>query len=140
MFYRTFGTVLSLSQRQTLRLSQSFESNEQAKRRVERTQRKIQNGSKRKKDHVRDLSNINFHKENCIHQVNSYNENDEINFSALVRKCSLRNSNGILPKNAGQIVKEILLSMDCDLSRSANCHLDSEFRIREKKKESRFHD
>ena len=77
MFYRTFGTTLSLSQRQTLRLSQSFESYEQAKSRVEVTQRKIQNGSKRKKDHVGDISKFNFDEESCIHEVNSYNENDE---------------------------------------------------------------
>ena len=134
MFYRNFGTTLSLSQRQTLRLSQSFESYEQAKSRVEVTQRKIQNGSKRKKDHVGDISKFNFDEESCIHEVNSYNENDEINFSALARKYNLKSSNGILPTNAGQIVKEILLSMDCDLSRFSNCHPDSEFHIRRKKR------
>ena len=90
--------------------------------------------SKRKKDHVRDISKFNFDKENCIHEVNSYNENDEINFSALARKYNLKNSNGILPKNAGQIVKEILLSMDFDLSRFTNCHPYFEFRIRRKKR------
>ena len=134
MFHRTFGTTLSLSKRQTLRLNQSSESYEQAKSRVEVTQRKIQNGSKRKKDHVGDISKFNFDKENCIHEVNSYNENDEINFSALARKYNLKNSNGILPKNAGQIVKEILLSIDCDLSRFTNCHPNSEFRITGKKR------
>ena len=134
MLFRTFGTTLSLSQRQTLRLSQSFESYEQAKSRVEVTLGKIQNGSKRKKDHVGDILKFNFVKENCIHEVNSYNENDEISFSALARKYNLKNSNGILPKNPGQIVKEILLSIDCDLSRFTNCHPDSEFRIRRKKK------
>ena len=93
MFYWTFGTTLSLSQHQTLQLSQSFESYKQAKRRAETTQKKIENGSKRKK--IRDLSNCNFDKENCIHEVNSYTENDEVNFSALGRKCNFRNSNGI---------------------------------------------
>ena len=83
-----------------------------AKRRVEVTQRNIQNGGKRKKDHLGDLSDFNFDKENCIHEVNSYNENDEINFSALARKYNLRNSNQILPKNASETVKESLLSKD----------------------------
>ena len=50
---------------------------EQAKSRVEVTQRKIQNESKRKKDHVGDISKFNFDEESCIHEVNSYNENDE---------------------------------------------------------------
>ena len=110
-----------LSQRQTLSLSQSFESYEQAKSRAEVTQRKIQNGNKRKKDHIGDISKFN--------EVNSYNENNKINISALARKYNLKNSNGILPKNADQIVKETLLSMDCDLSRFTNCHPDSEFCI-----------
>ena len=121
MFYRSFGTTLLLSQRQTLWLRQRFESYEQGKNRAEVTQRNIQNGSKRKKDHIGDISKFN--------EVNSYNENNEINISALARKYNLKNSNGILPKNADQIAKETLLSMDCDLSRFTNCHPDSEFRI-----------
>ena len=121
MFYRSFRTTSLLSQRQTLSLSQSFESYEQAKSRAEVTQRKIQNGNKRKKDHIGDISKFN--------EVNSYNENNKINISALARKYNLKNSNGILPNNADQIVKETLLSMDCDLSRFTNCHPDSEFRI-----------
>ena len=88
----------------------------------------------KQKDHVRDVSKFNFDKENYIHVVNSYNENNEINFSALARKYNLKSSNRILPKNAGQIVKEIFLSMDCDLSRFTNCHPDSEFPIRRKKR------
>ena len=95
---------------------------------------KQKNTKWKQKDHVRDVSKFNFDKENYIHVVNSYNENDELNFSALARKYNLKSSNGILPKNAGQIVKEIFLSMDCHLSRFTNCHPDSEFRIKRKKR------
>ena len=74
-------------------------------------------GQKRKKDHVGNLSNYNFEKENCFQEVNSYSNDADINFTDLGKRHHLEDFKKNFPINAGQIVKKFLNEMNCDLSR-----------------------
>ena len=117
LYSRLYGTTKSLKQRQNERLCQSFEPFPEAKRRVEETKRKILIGQKRKKDHVGNLNNYNFDKENCFEEVNAYSNDADINFTDLGKRFHLEDVNKKFPNNAGQIVKKFLTEMNCDLSR-----------------------
>lgn len=114
VLFRAYGVTLSLSCRQKLRMTSSFETKEQAK---QRTENKIKKGVKRKLDHVGKYDSYTCDFEDCCNEVNNYSDDHIINYSDLARKFNLKNSFGNLPKNGGQILKEMLNSQGLDLSR-----------------------
>ena len=128
-FNRLYGTKISLKLRQELRMKQYFESREDAQKRVDVEQSKQASGLKRKKDHVGNISNYTFDQENCINEIDSYDNDHNINFSGLASRHHLKNSHGNLPDNGGQVLKEILLQMNYDFSRFTSIK-ESVIRIR----------
>ena len=104
---RTFGTELSLSKRNKIRMAEYFETPEQCKDRTFKDMEKVDSGKKRKKNHV--ASHIlPWNEEECIEMVRSYPEGYKINFSELARCYGVKNNNSECPKNGGQIVKMFL--------------------------------
>ena len=62
-------------------------------------------------------------------------DNDIINWSELARRYQVKNKNGELAKNGGQIVQEYLMAQDVDVERFKKRKADSDGnRIRKKKK------
>ena len=72
---RTFGTDISFSKRNKIRMLESFETKEECE--------KIATGKKSKKDHVG--TNTSWDQETCVNLVESYPDGYKINFSELAR-------------------------------------------------------
>ena len=79
---------------------------------------------KRKHDHIGDLSNYNWDKEECIREVSQYPENFKINYTALANKYEVKNKQMVKVRNGGQVIKQFLIKNDvdtrkfCELSQS----------------------
>ena len=103
---RTFGTDISFAKTNKLRMLESFETKEGCRKRTNDDIEKIATGKKSKKDHVG--TNTSWDQETCVNLVESYPDGYEINFSVLARDCAVKNKENEVPKNGGQIVKEML--------------------------------
>ena len=113
---RSYGTEMSLAKRNTIRMLESFEPRDECVKRSMIDREMVATGQKHKKDHVG--HNISWDRERCINIVNSYPDGYKINFAALARECNVKDKENIkVPGNAGQIVKEMLLDRNIDLSR-----------------------
>ena len=111
---KTFGTELSLSKRNKSRMVEFFETPQQCKERSFKEREKVESEKERKKVHV--PSNIPpWNEDECLQTVRSYPEGYNINFSDLARQFGIKNSNGEVQKNAGQIVKGFLEENGIDL-------------------------
>ena len=129
---RTFGTELSLSKRNKIRIIESFETQEQCRKRTNNDLEKIAAGKKCKKDHVG--TNTSFNEDACINIVESYPDGYEINFSELARTCLVKNKENEVPNNGGQIVKEMLKRKNINLSRFSDKHYSDDNYRRKKRK------
>ena len=115
---RTYGTELSLSKRNKIRMIECFETKAQCNERNKINMEKIATGKKRKKDHVG--SSWTWNKDECISVLNSYPDGHNLNFSELARLSNVRGKNDGVPLNGGQILSKILKLDNIDLSRFAN--------------------
>ena len=79
----TFGTELSLSKRNKIRMTEYFETSEQCKEQTFKDMKKIE--KKTQKNHVA-LHTLPWNEEECLEMVRSYPEANKINFSELVSK------------------------------------------------------
>ena len=132
--FRSYGTTQSLALRQLIRLKRSFEPYQDAKLRTEMDRQKIIAGVKRPRDHVGNVGNYLFHTKECYNFLSQCCENNyEVIFSKLAKTFGLKNASGETPKNAGQVLKEIFLRDNVDLSRF-KLKSNEEFRIRRKKR------
>ena len=104
---RVFGTEISLAKRNKVRLLESFETIPECNERTYRNFQKIQEGKKRKKDHIGNNTNT-WDKQGCLAMVQAYGMCDAINFSSLARTFGVKDGDGNVPKNGGQIVKQYL--------------------------------
>ena len=131
---RCYGNRQSLAARQRERLAMCFESYEEAKRRCE-TSQKAEN---EKRSPIGNFKNMQWDKQALLEEVNSYADGTVINWSALARQYQVKNKNGELAKNGGQIVQEYLKSQGVDVSKFKKRGLqeDEGSRIRKKMKRS----
>ena len=85
----------------------SLEPKEAAKRKNDR-QLESNRAPKKPKNHTGKLENVSWDKETLIAEVEAYGSDEEVNWSALARRYNVRNMNGEIAKNGGQIIKEWL--------------------------------
>ena len=111
-----------------------FESYEEAKRRCE-TSQKAEN---EKRSPIGNFENMQWDKQALLEEVNSYADGTVINWSALARQYQVKNKNGELAKNGGQIVQEYLKSQGVDVTKFKKRGLqeDEGSRLRKKIKRS----
>lgn len=109
--FRCYGNRQSLAARQRERLAMCFESFEEAKL---RNQVQV---SSQKKSPVGNLGNIQWDKQALLEEVNGYTNGTVINWSELARRYEVKNKNGELAKNGGQIVQEYIRSQGVDVSK-----------------------
>ena len=107
---RTFGNNISLKQRQTLRLQESFDSVSDCKTRTKKDADQILMGLKKQHDHT---GYMKWDMEDCIRDVSQLTDGSHINFSELARIYYVHKDKGEVLKNGGQIVK----SIDIDINR-----------------------
>ena len=131
---RCYGNRQSLAARQRERLAMCFESYEEAKRRCEISQR----AENEKRSPIGNFENMQWDKQALLEEVNSYADGTVINWSALARQYQVKNKNGELAKNGGQIVQEYLKSQGVDVAKFKKRGLqeDEGSRIRKKMKRS----
>ena len=131
---RCYGNRQSLAARQRERLAMCFESYEEAKRRCETSQK----AGNEKRSPIGNFENMQWDKQALLEEVNSYADGTVINWSALARQYQVKNKNGELAKNGGQIVQEYLKSQGVDVSKFKKRGLqeDEGSRIRKKMKRS----
>lgn len=131
---RCYGNRQSLAARQRERLAMCFESYEEAKRRCE-TSQKAEN---EKRSPIGNFENMQWDKQALLEEVNSYADGTVNNWSALARQYQVKNKNGEVAKNGGQIVKEYLKSQGVDVTKFKKRGLqeDEGSHIRKKKKRS----
>ena len=99
---------MSFSKHKKLRLSQSFETFEQAKQRASAKQNKT------RKNHIGSYSCLDSE---YFAEVENYEIGTYINFTKLSQKFQMKNKAGALPSNSGQVVKELLEKKDIDLKK-----------------------
>ena len=99
---------MSFSKHKKLRLSQSFETFEQAKQQASAKQNKT------RKNHIGSYSWLNSE---CFAEVENYEIGTYINFTKLSQKFQMKNKAGALPSNSGQVVKEFLEKKGIDLKK-----------------------
>ena len=124
---RTFGTDISFSKRNKIRMLESFETKEECRKRTISDIEKIANGKKSKKDRVG--TNTSWDQETCVNLVESYPDGYKINFSELARICKMTNKENEVPKNGGQIVKEMLNNKNINLSCFSYNHSSDEVHL-----------
>ena len=131
---RCYGNRQSLAARQRERLAMCFESYEEAKRRCE-TSQKAEN---EKRSPIGNFETMQWDKQALLEEVNSYADGTVINWSALARQYQVKNKNGELAKNGGQIVQEYLKSQGVDVTKFKKRGLqeDEGSRLRKKIKRS----
>ena len=97
-----------MNHRQRDRLSEACESRQDARKRTEIENEKRREGKWKVLDHVGRRENYCWNKEGCLKEVSEYAQDHLINFTGLARKYELKNKEGKLPNNAGQVMKELL--------------------------------
>ena len=112
---------------QRSRFAMAFESTEDAKLRSN-----VEAGTK-KRSPVGNLQNKNFDKEKMKEEVENYPDNMVINWSTLARKHNIKNTQGEIAKNGGQIAKEWLKSVGVDVNRFKRKLDGNEEKVRRKK-------
>ena len=70
-----------------------------------------------KRSPIGNFENMQWDKQALLEEVNSYADGTVINWSALARQYQVKNKNGELAKNGGQIVQEYLKSQGVDVSK-----------------------
>ena len=110
--FRCYGNRQSLAARQRERLSMCFESFEE----LAKLRNEVQVSSQ-KKSPVGNFENIQWDKQALLEEVNGYTNGTVINWSELARRYEVKNKNGELAKNGGQIVQEYIKSQDVDVSK-----------------------
>ena len=110
----------------------SHESYENAKLRYEE---KLRTGTT-KKSPVGKFENMDWDKKALMEEVSGYNDDGVVNWSELARKYEVKNKNGELAKNGGQIVQEYLKSQSVDVLRFRKRGADDGGRIRKRMKRS----
>lgn len=99
----------------------SFETREAAKKRKEECL--DDQPTKKRKTHTGSFDNICWDGGALKEEVISYGDNHNVNWSELARRYEVRNRDGQLAKNGGQIIKEWLISENVDVRRfvTRNC-------------------
>ena len=105
LFYRTYGTDISMRKRQKIR-SESFESNSECNNRLLKNTKVKKHGSA-----------VSWNSKECLNEVQMYDSEVKfINFTGLAKKYDMKNKEGNIPGNGGQVVKEFLIENGIDLS------------------------
>ena len=95
----------------------------------------VKEGKMKSASPVGNLESYQFQRQECLDYVNGLSSEEMLNFSALASKYNMHHNSGTVPKNGGQIIKQLLLENDCDLERFG---LESKHRIRKTKRRSIF--
>ena len=66
-------------------------------------------GLKQVHDHIGNTSNYKWDKEACLEELLNHPRNCQINFTYLAMKYQLQNHKNETPKNAGQILRHLLI-------------------------------
>lgn len=101
---------ISYSQYERQRLKKYFETPESAKKSHEQKIKKINSGIKKIKKHHGKFENYQFEKESFLLEMQE-NKSENVNWS------DIRNRNGSLPPNAGQILKDFAKSNGIDVDK-----------------------
>ena len=110
LIHRVYGSRTSLKSYNEKRLVQFYHPRK-------RPPSTNDDAAQKTKKPVGSFTTMNFDKVGLINEVNSYDDNDSINYSRLAEKYHVCNKQGKLAKNGGQVVKEFLLSENICLSR-----------------------
>ena len=135
---RAYGTDISLSKRNELRMTECFESKQECLDRSFCELKKIESGEKEKKDHVGVLPEWN--EKQCFDHINSLPDGTVINFSALAKEYKLLNSASKTSPNAGQILKEVLMKKNINFDRLSYRGKTSGPRFRRRKRKLNEYD
>ena len=99
--FRCFGNRQSLRARQRERLAVAFESIED---KTKRKNEKVSGAAK--KSSVGNFDKMNWDKEAMKEEVLGYADDKVVNWSEIARYYNIRNSNGAIAQNGGQIAQE----------------------------------
>ena len=95
-----------MRKRQKVRLSESFESNSECNDRLLKNTKVKKHGSA-----------VSWNSKECLNEVQMYDSEVKfINFTGLAKKYDMKNKEGNIPGNGGQVVKEFLIENGIDLS------------------------
>lgn len=87
-----------------------------------------------KKDHTGNINLIEWDKEGMRNEVEGYDDDFEINYTALAAKYQVLNKSGELAKNGGQIVKEWLTSQNINIELFQKDSIESTPPVRPRKR------
>ncbi|CAH1259109.1 Hypp2154 [Branchiostoma lanceolatum] len=104
--YVTFGSGESLRSRKVRRLTEEFENRSEAEERTKRRKEREADGKLKPKDRLGNFSlYASFDKENLKNEVMAYEDDRTVNWTQLAMKHGVKDNNGKVPSNAGQLVK-----------------------------------
>ena len=113
---RGLGIRQSFQSRNRERIVRSFEDKENAINRSNVRKNREAKGLIEKKDHVGDVTKMNWNKEDFLKDVENLEFSlTEVNWSDMARKYEVIDGSGELAKNGGQIIKEYARSSGIDV-------------------------
>lgn len=72
---------------------------------------------KKPKSYVGTMEDVSWNENELIKEIEGYNNDEKMNWSALARKYIVKNKNNDIAKNSGQVIKEWLRSKGVDVDR-----------------------
>lgn len=113
---RFLSSGTSYNQYERERLEKFFETSESAKELVEKKSKKIKLGLNKPKKHHGKFTSYVFNKQAFLLEMKE-NKNENVNWSSLARKYTIKTKNGQFPANAGQILKQYAQDNGVDVNR-----------------------
>ena len=114
---RCLGERQSYAARQRERLDSSFEMKQSAEKRKETTNLENEVPPSKKKHHAGNFDKVSWDKNGLKEEVESYEDDTNVNWSDLARRYQITNKKGQIAKNGGQIAQEWLISQGVNLHR-----------------------
>lgn len=87
-------------------MASCFESKHAAKERRDKELADEVAGKRQKQNHIGNFGNIKWDCQELRNKVESYPDDAKVNWTTVARQFQIRNSNGQLAKNGGQIAKD----------------------------------